>query len=565
VTGHTEPFIADTDPRPFWPKGLRRDLRPLPQTMCEALRHSAARVPDRTAIVFYGAEISYRELLSRVETLAAWLQHEAGLAFGDRVLLDMQNSPHFIIAYQAILRAGGVVVPVNPMNLADELAYLASDSGAKIALIGAELIARFKTLSAAGLRIVVAAYGEDIPVPAPFTLPAVIAECVLPAELPPGFVSWAAAMGETRPPRPDTAGWNDLCVMPYTSGTTGKPKACMHPHSSAVFTAVAQAEWYGFGEDSVLTAFMPMFHVAGMQFSMNGGLSAGATLIVMCRWDRDLIGPLFRRYHVTAWSAAPTMVVDVLAASSFEPSDFKHLRTLTGGGATMPAAVVEELQQRYGLTFVEGYGLSESLSATHINPPDRAKPQCLGIPIHETVSKVIDPETLEDVPDGTVGEIIIAGPQIMRGYWNRPDADAGVFLEQDGHLFLRTGDLGYRDDDGYYFLVDRLKRMISVSGYKVWPAECEAMLYRHPAIQECCVIAAPDSHSGELVKAFVVLKAGQALTAAELIQWARGIMAAYKAPRQVEFVTALPRSGSNKIDWRKLQDQERATVAGGTA
>jgi fatty-acyl-CoA synthase len=562
VTGHTEPSIADSGPRPFWPEGVRRSIRPLPCSMCEALRLSAERVPDRTAIVFYGAEISYRELWARVERLASWLQHEGGIGKGDRVMVDMQNSPHFIIAYQAILRAGGVVVPVNPMNLAEELAYLAEDSGAKVAFVGAELVGRFSGLTGR-LKVVVAAYGDEIPDPAPFRLPPVIGECVMPEKLPENVLPWAEALRETRPAKPDTASWNDLCVMPYTSGTTGKPKACMHPHASAVFTGVAQAEWYGFDGDSVITAFMPLFHVAGMQFSMNGGLSAGATLIVMCRWDRDLIGPLFRRYKVTAWSAAPTMVVDVLAADSFAPSDFSHLRTLTGGGATMPAAIAEELKRRYGLTFVEGYGLSESLSATHINPPDRAKPQCLGIPIHETISRVIDPESLTEMPDGEIGEIIIAGPQIMRGYWNRPDADAGVFLEQEGHLFLRTGDLGYRDADGYFFLVDRLKRMISVSGYKVWPAECEAMLYRHPAIQECCVIAAPDSHSGEMVKAFVVVKAGQTLTAPELIQWARGIMAAYKAPREVAFVEALPRSGSNKIDWRRLQDEERARAAGG--
>jgi len=563
VTRDLAPVPAPADARPFWPAGVPRDIRPLPATMCEALRRTAARVPERPAILFYGAEIGYRELLARVERLAAWLQHEGGLATGDRVLLDMQNSPHFIIAYQGILRAGGVVVPVNPMNLSGELAYLAEDSGARIAIIGGELIERFRALAPDPLRILVASYGDEVPDPAPFRLPPAVAESALPAVLPTGFLPWAAAMAETRPPRPDTAEASDLCVMPYTSGTTGRPKACVHPHASAVFTAFAQAEWYGFGDDSVLTAFMPLFHVAGMQFSMNGGLAAGASLVVMCRWDRDLIAPLFRRYGVTAWSAAPTMVVDVLAAPSFDESAFAKLRTLTGGGATMPAAVAEELERRFGLIFVEGYGLSETLAATHINPPDRAKPQCLGIPVQETFSRIVDPETLADLAVGEIGEIAIAGPQVMLGYWRRPEADAETFFERDGRRYLRTGDLGYVDGDGYYFVVDRLKRMISVSGYKVWPAECEAALYRHPAVQECCVIAAPDAYSGEVVKAFVVLRPGAALTGGELIAWARGVMAAYKAPRLVEFVEALPRSGSNKIDWRRLQDQERVRVAAG--
>ncbi|HWK45649.1 MAG TPA: AMP-binding protein, partial [Stellaceae bacterium] len=310
---------------------------------------------------------------------------------------------------------------------------------------------------------------------------------------------------------------------------------------------------------------MPLFHVAGMQVSMNGGLVSAATMVIMARWDRDLIPPLFDAYGVTLWSAAPTMVVDVLAAPGFNDTCLARLRILTGGGATMPEAVAEELWRRFGLHFVEGYGLSETIAATHINPPDRPKPQCLGIPIHDTEVLIIDPETLADLPSGEIGEIIISGPQLMRGYWRRPEADAETFIERDGKRFLRSGDLGRVDEDGYFYTVDRLKRMINVSGYKVWPAECEAMLYRHPAIQECCVIAVPDAYRGETVKAFVVRRPGTALTAEALIDWARGIMAAYKAPRLVEFVDALPRSGSNKIDWRRLQDAARAAGGSGAA
>ena len=546
-----------------WPAGVRRSIRPLPPTMSEALRNSAARSPDRTALVFYGQEMTYRQLLAEVEALAGWLQHEAGAAPGDRVLLDMQNSPHFIIAFQAILRAGCVVVPVNPMSLADEIAYMSEDSGAKIAIVGAELLERFSAPTSAKVRLLVAAYGEGIPEPCPFQLPAVVKGSRLPAPMPPGATAWGEAIGKRLVPRPDAGRWEDLAIMPYTSGTTGRPKACMHPHASAVFTAFAQVEWYGLTGDSVVTAFMPLFHVAGMQFSMNGGLAAGATLIVMCRWDRDLVAPLFSRYGVTAWSAAPTMVVDMLAAPNFDAGALANLRTLTGGGSPMPAAVALELKERYGLTFVEGYGLSESLSATHINPRDRAKPQCLGVPIHETFSRVVDPETLADLPDGSIGEIVIAGPQIMRGYWRRPETNAETFLERDGRRYLRTGDLGYRDAEGYYFLVDRLKRMINVAGNKVWPSECETLLYRHPAVKECCVISLPDARTGESVKAFVVRKDGASLGADELIAWARGVMASYKVPRSIEFVDALPRSGSNKIDWRRLQDEERRRLENG--
>jgi fatty-acyl-CoA synthase len=539
---------------PFWPAGVPHDIGPLPRNLGEALRHSAARRPTHPALVFYGVEITFAELLHRVERLAAFLQHRCGLLKGDRVLLDMQNSPQFAVGFHAITRAGGVVVPVNPMNMAPELAYLCQDSGARIALIGAELLDRFASLMPAPLEhVVVSSYGDGIPQPPPFRLPPVMAARVLPARLSQGAVSWAEAQAETLPPRPDDTTQDDLCVMPYTSGTTGKPKACAHTHATTLFTAIAQAAWYRYDDDTVVTGFMPMFHVAGMQVSLNGGIVAGATVVIMARWDRELISPLFTRYGVTVWSAAPTMVVDVLAAPGFDERAFSTLRVLTGGGSTMPTAVAEQLERRWGLRFVEGYGLSETIAATHLNPPDRPKPQCMGIVIQGTVSHIINPETLEELPTGEVGEIIIAGPQIMRGYWNRPEADAEAFLHRDGLRFLRTGDLGRVDEEGYFYTVDRLKRMISVSGYKVWPAECEATLYHHPAIQECCVIAAPDSYRGETVKAFVVLRPGARLDAAGLMAWARGVMAAYKVPRLVEFVDSLPRSGTNKIDWRSLQ------------
>jgi fatty-acyl-CoA synthase len=545
-------------PSPFWPEGVPRDVGTLPPTLTEALRRAAARRPGHTALAFYGLQLSYAAVLQRVEQLAGHLQH-FGLRRGDRVLLDMQNSPHFVIGFHAILRAGGVVVPVNPMNLAQELIYLCTDSGARVALVGAELLARFAPLMGRYLdHAVVAGYGDELAVPA-LRVPQVILDSTVPPELPPGCIGWAEALGASYPLRADDLGPDDLCVMPYTSGTTGRPKACVHPHATAVFSAVAMGQWYGYGGDTVVTGFMPLFHVSGMQVAMNAGLVAGGTVVLMARWDRDLVAPLFEAHGVTVWSAAPTMVVDVLAAPGFSERAFARLRILTGGGAAMPAAVAAELERRFGLRYIEGYGLSESIAGTHINPPARPKPQCLGLPIQGTEARIIDPDTLAELPAGEVGELIVSGPQVMRGYWKRPDADGEAFLLRDGKRFLRTGDLARVDTEGYFFSVDRLKRMINVSGFKVWPAECESLLYGHPAIQECCVVAAPDPYRGETVKAFVVRRPGTALDADTLTTWARTVMAAYKVPRAVVFVDALPRSASNKVDWRRLQDGERAT------
>ncbi|SJZ82270.1 fatty-acyl-CoA synthase [Enhydrobacter aerosaccus] len=552
----------------FWPAGVPRHLGPLPRSLGEALRLTAARRGEALAIAYYGAEITFADLLGRVERLAAFLQHRCGVRQGDRVLLGMQNSPHFVIGYQAIVRAGAVVVPVNPMNTPDELGYFATDSGARTAIIGAELLDRYASLVPAPLEhLVIATYGDEIPADTPFRLPSVIAESVLPAPLPVGAIAWEEALAESAPPLPDRTEPGDLCVMPYTSGTTGKPKACKHTHASVLHTALLQASWYGYDDDTVLTGFMPMFHVAGMQLSLNGCAAAGASLVIMSRWDRDLVGPLFERYGVTLWSAAPTMVIDVLSGAGLEDKAFARLKIITGGGATMPEAVAAELERRFGLHFIEGYGMTETISPTHLNPLDRPKAQCLGIPVHDTVARVVSPETFDELPRGEVGEIVVAGPQIMQGYWNRPDADAETFLERDRLRFLRTGDLGWVDEDGYFHIIDRLKRMVNVSGYKVWPAECEATLHRHPAIQECCLVSSPDPYRGETVKLFVVRRPGIETSADDIIAWARGVMAAYKVPRRVEFVDHLPRSASNKVDWRSLQaaEWERAKAAASTA
>jgi fatty-acyl-CoA synthase len=230
---------------------------------------------------------------------------------------------------------------------------------------------------------------------------------------------------------------------------------------------------------------------------------------------------------------------------------------LGGGGAAMPEALARRLEDVIGLPFVEGYGLSETMAPTHINPPHRPKRQCGGIPFFNTDARVLDIQDFHELKPHEVGEIVVHGPQVFKGYWKQPEASAQAFLPHDGKRFFRTGDLGYYDEDGYFFITDRLKRMINCSGYKVWPAEVESMLYAHPAIQEACVIAARDAYRGETVKAVVVLKnAAKRTSSKDIIDWARERMAAFKVPRTVEFVEELPKTSTGKILWRKLQEEE---------
>jgi fatty-acyl-CoA synthase len=261
---------------------------------------------------------------------------------------------------------------------------------------------------------------------------------------------------------------------------------------------------------------------------------------------------------VTFWNAAPTMIVDVLSSPTFREECFAKLKVITGGGAAMPVAVAERLKTRFSLEFVEGYGMTETMSPTHINPMEAPRRQCLGIAVHQTDARIIDPDTLTELGIDAIGEIVVNGPQVLQNYWNKPEANETAFVTLDGKRFLRTGDLGYRDRDGYFFAVDRLKRMINVSGFKVWPAEVESIMYGHPAIKECCIISTPDSYRGESVKALVVLHdaAKASTTADDIIGWARGAMANYKTPRSVVLVDSLPRSESNKISWRSLQEAE---------
>jgi fatty-acyl-CoA synthase len=543
-----------------WPKGLPHDLSFPSTSLYYNLEVSARRYPDKPAIVFYDSPLSYRRLCAEAEALAGFLAQRCAVQRGDRVLLFMQNSPQFVIAFYAILRADAMVVPVNPMNLTDELRHCVADSGASVALCGQELYPQLRPLLAERLRHAVVAAYSDYLGDASQSQPPEVVRAPREAIDAPGVSAWSSALAAGLRPGAHRAGPDDLCVMPYTSGTTGRPKGCVHTHATVMSTIVISAEWSAAHQDNVVLGTLPLFHVTGMQSNMNIPIYAGATTILMTRWERETAARLIERYRIDGWTNIATMAIDFLANPHLAQHDLSSLRRIGGGGAAMPEAVARRLKELTGLDYIEGYGLSETIAPTHINPEHRPKRQCLGIPICNTDARVIDPDTLAVLDTGEVGEIVSSGPQIFKGYWNSPQATADCFIELDGRRFFRTGDLGYRDADGYFFIVDRLKRMINAAGYKVWPAEVESIMYGHPDVQEACVIGAPDPHRGETVKALVVLKAASRgrVCPEELIGWCRTHMAAYKIPRVVEFVDSLPKSATGKVQWRLLQDQERA-------
>jgi len=446
------------------------------------------------------------------------------------------------------------VVPVNPMNRTEELRHYVEDSDAAVAIVGQDVFKHIEPIP--GLKhVLVATYSDYLSEKSDLPLPDFVRA---PRQRFSSAVKhWEDALSAGLQPGKHAAQPEDLAVMPYTSGTTGKPKGCIHTHASVQATTVPYLYWRGVQEQSVVLSALPMFHVTGMQAGMNAPLHLGATLVVLSRWDRECAAMQIERARVTNWSAITTMMVDFLSNPSLGKHDLSSLRQLGGGGAAMPEAVARKLEEVIGLPFVEGYGLSETMAPTHINPPQRPKRQCAGIPFFNTDARVLDLETQKELSVGEIGEIVVHGPQVFRGYWKQPAASAQAFVEHDGKRFFRTGDLGYYDEDGYFFITDRLKRMINCSGFKVWPAEVEAMLYAHPAIQEACVIGVRDTYRGETVKAVVVLKSTSLNTTPEdIVNWAREKMAAFKVPRVVEFVDALPKTATGKILWRELQEKE---------
>lgn len=545
-----------------WPN-IAKSLNVPNTSLYDNLRVSASRYPDQNAIYYYGNKLSFEQLDSEVNSLAGYLQHKLGVAAGDKVLLFMQNSPQFVIGYYAILRANTVVVPINPMLVANELEFYVRDCEIKTALIGQELYDRVgPLLGATSLEnLVIAAYSDYKGNEFDGNLPKEVEMARLVFNTANHYY-WQDAIQANLTPSEHTAKGDDLAVLPYTSGTTGLPKGCMHTNRTVQANTLGAYYWSRTTPNAVHLMTLPLFHVTGMVHSMHMPIYSGSTMVITTRWNRDTAVELIKTLGCTHWVTIATMIVDFLANPNLKAEDIASLTSISGGGAALPEAVGEKLFNLCGLRFVEGYGLSETIAQTHFNPAERPKMQCLGIPSFDVDSRIIEPATGKELGVGEVGEIIVNGPQIMVGYYNREDENRQSFIELDGKRFFRTGDIGRYDEEGYFFIVDRVKRMINASGFKVWPTEVESYLYKHPAIQQACVVGVPDERRGETVKAFVILNEGYEgkISEEEIIEWSKEHMAAYKYPRLIEFRKQFPMTSSGKILWRQLQDEEKQKV-----
>ncbi|MEK4023433.1 long-chain-fatty-acid--CoA ligase [Sporosarcina sp. FSL W7-1283] len=541
----------------FWPPRISKTLTLPKTTIFDNLAITSKKYPDKTAIEFYGGTRTYRQIMDESEQFAGYLETKGGIKPGDRVLLFMQNSPQFLISLFAILRVRGVVIPVNPMSTTEDLDFFLEDGEISVAFIGQELYQKIESLiGTTTLQTVVAAtYSEYIKESNELgDLPAEVKE--RRKELTKA-TSWNEVLKEKITPSTYEGKSCDMAMIPYTSGTTGVPKGCVHTNETIQANVTGAYHWMSMSPDMVTLVSLPLFHVTGLTHSALSPILSGSLMVILTRWDREYAAKAIEKFNVSHWINISTMLIDFLANPNLANYDTSSLEIVGGGGATLPEAVGEKLKQWVGLQYVEGYGLTEMMSHTHFNPTHRPKMQCMGIPSFGVDARVIDPMTGEEVQVGEEGELVVNAPQMFKEYYRQAEETKASQVKIDGKRFFRTGDIVKVDKEGYYFLVDRVKRMINAAGYKVWPTEVESILYRHEAVQQACVVRHPDELRGETVKALIILEdkyKGQ-ISPEEIIEWSKNQTASYKYPRIIEFRDSFPTTSSGKILWRELQTQ----------
>jgi long-chain acyl-CoA synthetase len=532
-------------------------------TLPQLLEQTAAKSSRATALVYFGATISYEQLQDHVNRLAAGLQ-ALGVEKGDRVALMMPNCPQFVISYFGALRAGAIVTATSSMYTAREVAHQWNDAGVKIVIAARRLFpiirAAFPQLASApqiiltGMRQYYPQHFRRLCASLDLSTDRKGLKAAKAVTDGPTIHRWEEILHLSRTPRPDGLTPADIACLQYTGGTTGTSKGAMLTHANLVINACQATEWLtlGKGGAEVMIAALPLFHIYAMTCVMIASVLGGGSVVILPRFELRTTLNLIRKYHPTLFHGVPTMYIAFNHAPHVERCGFDSLRICMSGGAPLPVEVREKFETLTSGRLVEGYGLTETSPVTHINPPTGSpKVGSIGLPIPDTEARIVDLETgLCELPIGEIGEIAIRGPQVMKGYWNKPEETALVL--HDGWLY--TGDIARKDADGYYYIVDRKKDMIIAGGYNIYPREVEEVLWEFPKILEAAVIGVPDSYRGETVKAFVVLQPGTSATADEIIAFCRERLAAYKVPRLVVFRDSLPKSGVGKYLRRALRN-----------
>jgi long-chain acyl-CoA synthetase len=540
----------------LYSEGLPTDITPDHPTMLDAFNASVTRAPDSVAIKYFDGVLTMADLDARSDSVAVALA-DSGFAAGDRLGVYVQNNPAFVIALLAAWKAGGAAVVINPMNKGRELKYLLADSGASALLclddlyesVAKEVIATGET----AVRTVITCSPLDGQSRNDERLFAGVQRLRPEGTL---DLEEIFSQNDGRKPAPVDPGPDDVAVLCYTSGTTGVPKGAMCTHGTIVFNSQTYRDWMGFSaEDSVL-GVAPLFHITGLIGHMGVALLVACPLVINHRFEAGVVIDAIREHQPTFTVGSITVFINLSGLEAAAREDWSSFRMIYSGGAPIAPAVTDQFMDKTGLYIHNIYGLTETNSPSHAVPLGKKAPVdpntgalSVGVPVFNTVVRILD-EAGKEVPVGQIGEIATSGPQVVPGYWNKPEATAESLPGGE----LLTGDVGFMDPDGWFYLVDRKKDMINAAGYKVWPREVEDVLYGHPAVREAGVVGVPDEYRGETVKAYVTLKPGATVSEEELIKFCKQQMAAYKYPRSIQFVDDLPKTTTGKILRRELRD-----------
>lgn len=539
-----------------WPSWVPKTLEP-EKPVSEYIREWAELRPEVVALRFYGRDITYAELNGLIDRLA-WALAGLGTKKGDRVAIHMENCPQFVISYFAVQRAGGVVVAVNPMFKVAELDYELNDAGVET-LIGTDVLYPEveKVRNRTRLKnVVLTSIGDFLPAEPVFAVPHGSKHDKRAFSNTMDFLELIDNSQGDPICRVDDMK-TDLALLQYTGGTTGTPKGAMISHNALTMSAIGAMHWYHFREDDVFLGVTPFFHVMGQSVLMCNPLLCGAQIVVLNRFVPEVVAQAIGFYRCTFWVGATTMVIALVNLPNVRDYDFTSFRAIWTGGASVSVELQNKLRELAPKAAIgEGYGLSETMTqGGAITPLYRYKPGFLGIPQINVDMKIMDRETgTKELGPNQEGEIVIKATAMMSGYWNKPD-ETRQMLRGD---WLYTGDTALMDEEGYVKLLGRERELIKCSGFSVFPAEVEGLLYRHPAVKELAVIGVSDAYRGESVKAFVVLKDGckGTITEQEIIDWSKDNMAAYKRPKFVEFREELPKSSVGKLLRRVLVEEE---------
>jgi long-chain acyl-CoA synthetase len=540
----------------LYSEGCPPDITPDYSTMLDLFGASVTRAPDNVAIKYFDGVLTLADLDARSDSLAvALVDHD--FATGDRLGVYVQNNPAFVIALLAAWKAGGSAVLINPMNKLREVTYLLADSGASVLLclddlyesVAKEVIATGET----AVRTVITCSALDEQSRNDERLFAGVERL-----RPEGTLDLEEIFREFagRQPAPVDPGPDDLAVLCYTSGTTGVPKGAMCTHAAMAFNSQTYRDWMGFtAADSVL-GVAPLFHITGLIGHMGAALIAACPLVISHRFEPQVIIDAIREHRPTFTIGSITVFINLSGQPEVTKADWSSFRMIYSGGAAIAPAITDKFLEKTGVYIHNLYGLTETNSPSHAVPLGSKAPVdpksgalSVGLPIFNTVVRILD-EAHNEVPAGENGEIAISGPEVVHGYWNKPKETAEGLPGGE----LLTGDIGFMNEDGWFYVVDRKKDMINASGYKVWPREVEDVLYTHPAVHEAAVVGVPDEYRGETVKAFVSCNPGTTVSEEELIEFCKQQMAAYKYPRSITFLDDIPKTTSGKVLKRELRD-----------